>query len=63
MTKQKRLEKQAKDMVDMALTWQKLVYGITVAPPAYELFNLFDTMQAEVLKTYTDIEEKNADKD
>jgi len=56
-----KIEKQAKDMVDLALQWQKLSQGITVSTFALKEFQLFDAMQAEVLKTYTNIEELSKD--
>jgi hypothetical protein len=53
-----RINKQAKDMVDMALEWMILSKHIKVDKDGIDSFRLFDEMQTEVLNTYTDIQEK-----
>ena len=62
ITKQKMLEKQAKDMIDMAKVWMELAPTLYVKPESKKAFDLFDAMQIQVLKTYTNIEEKINDK-
>ncbi len=61
LTKQKMLDKQTRDMVDIALEWQKLVPHLRITEEGKDIFKLFDSMQIEVLKTYTNIEEKISD--
>ena len=52
-----KIHKQATDMVDMALEWVKLTNHISVPEDKKEALELFNSMQIEVLKTYTNIEE------
>ena len=62
LTKQKRLEKQARDMVDIALEWQRLAPFLHVNEDGVKQFELVEEMMSTVLKTYTNIEEKLVEK-
>jgi hypothetical protein len=62
LTKQKMLDKQTRDMVDMALAWLVLSKDIKVDKKGEDAYRLFDAMQLEVLRTYTNIEEKISEK-
>jgi hypothetical protein len=64
MKPEDRIHKQATDMVDMALEWVKLSSFVKVSKEGREAFEIFNAMQIEVLKTYTNIEElsEKADK-
>ena len=52
-----KIHKQATDMVDMALAWVQLVSYVKTDDEHAEALEFFNSMQIEVLKTYTNIEE------
>jgi hypothetical protein len=52
-----KIHKQATDMVDMALEWVKLTNHIKVDDEHKDALEFFNSMQIEVLRTYTNIEE------